>query len=169
MRVLGLGDVSQRQTYFPDDTEYVNETPFEAALLASVLQTLPRNQVQKALQSLYDELPDGGRLIVTVPSLEFACREVVTKNDISLAAYLSLYGMENEPHLSGFTLLWLRRCLEEVGFIVVQARTEHFKMSFKSGELLVEEPAVQNIVIGVKRQVDAEKQIDWIEDAVPSD
>jgi hypothetical protein len=162
MRVLALGDVSQRDMFFPDDVEYVNEAPYEAALLGSVLQTIPRNKVQSALQTLYDDLPDGGRLVVTVPSLEWACRNVVTQPDISLAAYISMYGVEGEPHLSGFTLLWLRRCLEEVGFIVVEARSMGFHMQFKVGLLTNQEEATQHIAIGVKRQVDAEKQIDWM-------
>jgi len=164
MRALALGDVSQRELYFPDGTEFVDQVPYEAALLASVLQTLPRDQVQKALQRLYNDLPDGGRLIVTVPSLEAACRDIVTKDEISLASYISMYGVEGEPHLSGFTLLWLRRCLEEVGFVVVDAHTQDFKMQFTMGNIKVEEPAKQHIAIGVKRKVDAQAQIDWMEE-----
>jgi len=162
MRVLALGDVAQRETYFPNGVEYVNESPYEVALLASTLQLLPRTQVLVALKTLYDDLPDGGRIIVTVPSLEWACRDIVTKDEISLSAYISIYGVEGEPHLSGFTLLWLRRCLEETGFIVVEARSMDFKMKFKLGAISTLEDATQHIVIGVKRQIDAEAQVDWM-------
>ena len=168
MRVLAIGDPTQRSMYFTDDTEFVNEEPFEAALLASVLQTLPRNKVQEALENIYNLLPDGGRIIVTVPSLEWACRNVVTQNDISLAAYIAIYGVEGEPHLTGFTLLWLRRSLEEAGFIVVEARSEGFKMQFKMGALKTEEPASQHIAVGIKRKIDELKAIDWMDEAVPA-
>lgn len=165
MRVLALGDVSQRKTYFQEGTEYVNETPYEVALLASVLQTLPRTKVPEALETIYKDLPDGGRLVVTVPSLEWACTEFATKNDPGLGAYMSIYGTEGEPFLTGFTLLWLRRCMEEVGFAVVEARTETFKMQFTMGELKTEEMAKQHVAIGVKRQVDPRLALDWMQQA----
>lgn len=163
MRVLALGDQSQRSMYFPEDTEYVDELPYEAALLASTLQTVQRTQVTQVLQTLYDDLPDGGRLVVTVPSLEWACTEIVTKADISLGAYMSIYGTEGEPFLTGFTLLWLRRCMEEAGFVIVEARTESFKMRFTMGEIKTEEIAKQHIAIGVKHQVDPKLALDWME------
>lgn len=167
MKVLAIGDKTQRERYFPEDAEYVEVGPFDACLLASTLQTVPRRQVQAALTTVYDELVDGGRIIVTVPALEWACREVVAEADISLGAYISIYGTEKEPFLSGFTILWLRRCLEEVGFIVVEARTEQFKMLFDFGALKKEERAKQHVIIGVKHAVDAKAALDWVEVAEP--
>jgi hypothetical protein len=125
-------------------------------LLASHLQVLKRHMVSKAIQTLYEELVDGGRLIITVPSLEWACRQVVTQNDIPLSAYISMYGPEGEAYLCGFTMLWLRRAVEEVGFVVVEARTESFRMHLTIGKDQIEEKAKQHVVIAVKRQVDPE-------------
>jgi len=167
MRVLAIGDTTQRERYFPSDAEYTDVGPFDAALLASTLQTIPRTQVQIALSNLYEELVDGGRIIVTVPALDWACRDIVTQNDISLGAYMSIYGTEGQPHLSGFTMLWLRRCLEEVGFIVVEAHTEQFKMQFTMGAVKKEEKAKQHVIIGVKHQVDAAAALDWLAVSVP--
>src|SRR3972149_9040633 len=112
MKALVLGDKSQANIFFREqNVEYVNTGPFDAILLASHLQIVQRNQVAKVIQILYDELVDGGRFIVTVPSLEWACRQVCTQNDIPLAAYLSIYGEETVPFLSGFSMLWVRRAL----------------------------------------------------------
>jgi|SRR3990170_1292234 len=164
MRVLALGDESQKSRYFPDDVEFVDEGPFDAVLLASTLQTIGRNQVQIALKKLYEDLVDGGRIVVTVPALEWACRQIVSEEEIGLGAYISIYGTEDQPFLAGFTMLWLRRCLEEVGFIVVEARTETFKMLFAIGELKKEEHAKQHIAIGVKREPDPKLALEWLDD-----
>lgn len=165
MKALVLGDKSQVGIFFRgDEVEYVNEGPFDVVLLASHLQVLKRHQVPQAIQRLYDELNDGGRIIVTVPSLEWACRQVVVQNDIPLAAYISLYGTESENYLCGFTMLWLRRALEEVGFIVVEARTETFRMTITIGKDKIESPAKQHVIIAVKRQVNPRKALEWLHD-----
>jgi hypothetical protein len=157
MRVLSLGDQSQREMFFRgQQVDYVNEGPFDAVLLASHLQVLKRHQVPQAISKLYEELVDGGRIIVTVPSLEWACREVITQNDIPLSAYISMYGPEGEAYLCGFTMLWLRRALEEAGFIILEARTENFRMHLTIGQDRVEEKAKQHVVIAIKRAVDPE-------------
>lgn len=164
-RVLALGDMSQTGMFFTNEgVEYVDTGPFDAILLASHLQTVKRHQVPKVMSELYKELVNGGRIIVTVPSLEWACREVCTQNDISLGAYLSIYGTESENYLCGFTMLWLRRCLEEAGFIIVEARTQTFKLNIHIGNVTKEEKAKQHVIIGVKREIDLEKALEWMDE-----
>ena len=166
MKALVLGDKSQASLFFREqEVEYVNEGPFDAILLASHLQIVQRQNVEKVIGTLYDELVDGGRMIVTVPDLEWACRQVCTQNDIPIAAYICLYGLEKEPYLSGFNMLWLRRALESVGLIVVEARTETFKMHMTIGEQKVEDKAKQIIIIAIKRQPDPQKALEWLNDA----
>lgn len=163
MKALVLGDKSQANIFFREqDVEYVNEGPFDAILLASHLQVVQRQNVATVIKALYEELVDGGRIIVTVPSLEWACRQVCTQNDIPIAAYISLYGLEKEPYLSGFTILWLRRALEEVGFIILEARTETFRMHITIGDKPLEDKAKQHVVIAIKRQPDPQKALEWL-------
>jgi hypothetical protein len=155
MKALVLGDKSQAGIFFREaNVEYVNEGPFDAVLLASHLQVLKRHQVPQALKTLYEELVDGGRIIITVPSLEWACRQVCTQNDIPISAYISIYGTESENYLCGFTMLWLRRAMEEVGFILLEARTETFRMNLTIGTDKLEDKAKQHVVIAIKRQPD---------------
>ena len=163
MKALVLGDKSQANIFFREqDVEYVNEGPFDAILLASHLQIVQRQNVSTVIQALYDELVDGGRMIITVPSLEWACRQVCVENDIPIEAYISIYGLEKEPYLCGFTMLWLRRALEEAGFIILEARTDWFRMHITIGEQKVENKAKQHIIIAVKHQPDPQKALEWL-------
>ncbi len=168
MRALVLGDKSQSNIFFREqDVEYVNQGPFDAILLASHLQIVRRKDVTQVIAKLYDELSDGGRIIVTVPSLEWACRQIATQNDVPLNAYVSIYGTGEEPYLSGFTMLWLRRALEEAGFIILEARTESFRLRLTFGDQPLEDKAKQHVVIAVKRQPDPQKALEWLNE-VPS-
>jgi hypothetical protein len=163
MKALVLGDKSQAGMFFRgQDVEYVNEGPFDAILLASHLQIVQRQHVATVIQQLYDTLNDGGHFIVTVPALEWACRQICTQNDIPISAYISIYGLEKEPFLSGFSMLWIRRVLEDVGLIILEARTETFKMHMTIGETTVDDIAKQHVVRAVKHAPEPQKALEWL-------
>ncbi len=164
MRVLALGDKSQAAMFFGEDAEYINETPFEAVFLGSHLQTVQRHQVVTVLEKLAVELPDGGRIIATVPSLEWACKEIVIRDpeELGLAPYISIYGTEEELCKCGFTMAWLRLCFEEVGMLVVSATSEWFTMHIGMGEASKEERAMQHVIIALKREKDPKDALTWL-------
>jgi len=164
MRVLVLGDTEQAKMFFKDDAEYVNEGPFDSILLATHLQTIQRQFVVPVLSKLAAELVNGGRIIITVPSLEWACKEIATNLDnMGLGPYTALYGLAGVPYMCGFTMPWLRMALEEAGFVVIEARSDFYTLKFKmDDDIEVTERAQQHIAIGLWSKKDPAQAIDWI-------
>ena len=164
MRVLILGDIEQGKMFFEDDVEYANQGPFDCILLATHLQTVQRQHVVQVLSKLADELVDGGRIIATVPALEWACKEIAANLDnMGLAPYTALYGMSDVPYLCGFTMPWLRMSFEEAGLTVIEARSDFYTLKFLlEGDIEATERAQQHIIIGLWHKKDPAQAIDWM-------
>ena len=164
MKVLLLGDVEQGKMFFEDDVEYANQGPFDCILLATHLQTIQRQNVVQVLTKLAAELVDGGRIIATVPALEWACKEIAAHlESMGLAPYTAIYGMAETPNMCGFTMPWLRLSFEEAGLTVIEARSEFYTLKFLiDGDTEVEERAQQHIIVGLLHKKDPAQAIDWM-------
>lgn len=164
MKVLLSGDAEHaRGTIFPEDAEYFTSyaqaqdaAPLDAIYLGHDLQKSDRKYVVDVLKDYRDLLREYGELYVTVPSLEWTARELLQVDEPSLAAYHNLYGTEEEPHRSGFVLLWLRVAMQEAGFMVRHATQELYKMT--AGDKVY--PNVQNLVIGARYDPDPGTALD---------
>lgn len=124
------------------------DNSYDIILLDHFIQQANREQVGKALLFFRDKLKNNGQIVVIVPSLEWACRQVAIKDDAPVMAYLHLYGTKDEPHLSGLTLNWLRLACEAAGLFTIQAYSEKYIVNVNEKE----EPAFQNVYIGVKKE-----------------
>ena len=121
-------------------------------LLAShVLEHFSYWKTDKILEGWLRCLKDGGEIHILVPSLEWACREILSEQP-SPAVYGQLYaGQVNtwDVHLTGFTMRKLRALFEKAGVAVHTARTGVYHIRVGSvGEF----PAEQHYIAGVKGQ-----------------
>jgi hypothetical protein len=155
MKVLVKGDWSQAHTIFPQDSVFDDigkNPPYDAAFLGHCLQMLNLSEVVPYLKEVADLLGELAEVWVTVPSLEWAAREIVTKDEPSVVIPLALYGPTSDPHRCGFTLMWLRVAMEGAGFTTRKAVQEAYQLNIDGiGEYM----AVQNSVIGMKRNVES--------------
>ena len=155
MKVLVKGDWSQASTLFPQDSVFDDtgeNPPYDAAFLGHYLQTLNLSDVVPYLKELALLLDVGNEIWVTVPSLEWAAREIVTKDEPSVIIPLLIYGAVSDPHHCGFTMMWLRVALENAGFTTRKAVQEGYQLNIDGiGEYM----AVQNLVIGMKYDVES--------------
>lgn len=129
---------------------------YDVVVLSNLIQQARRLQVPKILELYRDSLVDGGQLIVSVPSLEWACTEIATNDEASMFTYISIFGDDENPYLSGFKLLWLRGIIERLGFHVQTAHTEQYNISVGEETHRV----LQNVVVAVKRTINASEAIE---------
>lgn len=94
---------------------------FDLVYLTGALEMVRREQVVDSLAAVGPKLAELGELHVRVPSLEWACKEIAVTDSPKMLAYRWLYGTQERPHQSGFTLLWLRMALINSGYNVRQA------------------------------------------------
>lgn len=151
MKVLVKGDWSQAKIIFPKDADFITGDlghipPYDAAFLGHYLPTFKQHECVVYLKEIYPMLKNMGEIWVTVPSLEWAAREIVTKDNPSIITPFMIYGTEEEPYRCGFTLFWLRVVVQGAGFIVRKAVQEVYKIGVDDEKF----DAVQNLVIGMK-------------------
>ncbi len=150
-RFEGLTDVE----FVVNDTQQPEPGSYDVVCLSNLVQQARRLQVPAILQVYRDALKEGGTLIVTAPSLEWACTELAVNEDASLFAYISLFGDDETPHLSGFRLLWLRGMIERMGMLVQNAHAEAYHVTVGEDTHRV----LQNVVVAVKRTPQASEAI----------
>jgi len=124
------------------------DNAYDIILLDHLINQAKRGQVSEVMKFFMDKLVDGGQIVVTVPGLEWACKEIASKDDAPVMAYLSVFGTDDEPHLCGLTLNWLRVVCEAAGYFTVQAYAERYTVTINDKQ----EPAMQNVYIGLKRK-----------------
>lgn len=106
------------------------------------LQTQERENVPATVQLLADAAKDRGEVWIITPSLEWALQQIKLDKPSPLFT-LAMFGSEDKPHRTGFSIAWLRNLAEGAGLITRSAVQEAVKMG--SGEI-----AIQNVVIGAK-------------------
>lgn len=124
---------------------------FDRVFASHVLEHTPYFNAVGALRNWASLLSPTGELHVIVPSLEWAAREIL-KNQPSPGVFGHLYGGQTtqwDAHYGGFTLRLLRKCFEEVGLLVVRARTGEYQIGFMGKAF----PAEQHYVAGVMAHI----------------
>ncbi len=160
-KVLAQGDVERvRQRYGGVGTEIVDDFPpkegeYDMIVLDHLLQQAKRTQAPKIIEMYKKALKIGGELVVITPCLEWIAQQILTEDNLPLIVYLNLYGMDHEPHLSGFTLYWLRLLMESAGLHVKSAFAEWYVARMNDAEYRV----MQNVVIGTRIDEDPAEAI----------
>lgn len=120
---------------------------FDAIFASHVLEHFSYWKTNLVVDGWVKCLKPGGELHVVVPSLEWACREVLSENP-SPAVYPQLFaGQMNEwdVHLTGFTMRKLRQLFEKAGLNVGIARTGIYHIVVGQ---LGEFEALQHYIVG---------------------
>lgn len=122
---------------------------FDAVFASHVLEHVERGKVNAAVENFKYLLRVGGQLWVFVPSLEWACREVLEGRD-TIAVHGVLYGGQKDQwdiHLTGYTKPALRALIQSHGFKIDRSEQTIFT-SIVNGESQI---VSQNLVVGVKQ------------------
>lgn len=123
---------------------------YDIVYASHVLEHIDRESVHITIKNLVDALAPMGELWITVPSLEWAARELLANHD-GVHVQLMIFGGQNnhlDYHRCGFTLRSLRKMMELNDLIVRKAYQAPFQISY--GDKFFD--CVQNIVIGLKYQ-----------------
>lgn len=150
MKILLLGDAEHAVgTIFPEDAQYsqdLKDGPFNIIYADMVLQHMFQDEAVDTMKLWRDHLVSNGELWVTVPSLEWAARELVFEDQPSQASLISIYGTRDKPNKVGFVLVWLRAAMENAGFITKKALQEKYIVSINGKDY----PNVLNLAIGMR-------------------
>jgi hypothetical protein len=114
---------------------------YDIVFANNVLQRFSYMAALNVLKGWEECLADGGELHVIVPSLEWACREVLHERP-SPACMISLFGGQGgdgSVHMSGFTMRLLRADFEKIGLGVFRARTGPVTMGVNGVEMTIEQ------------------------------
>lgn len=174
---VGAGDESVAKTLYPDaevftldidkglGVDFVHDLrkplpkdlcdKFDLVVMSHVLEHMALAEVEPVLRNLQKALiPGKGELMVIVPSLEWAAKEIA--KDIPSPVLLShLYGNQSNDHQfhkSGFTLYLLRAMMEKVGYVTRRAYQEPFLITVDNGEEVLGFKSFQNIVVGLRSE-----------------
>lgn len=125
-------------------TEYKEK--FDIILCVQVLQTLWAAQVGQAIEKLVEDLEHMGELHIHVPATEQAAKALLKEEADPVAFYL-LWGTEDRPFHTGFTLTWLRAEVMAAGAIVRSANIGLFNLRFNEREVRAPEHVVIATVV----------------------
>lgn len=142
MKVLAYSGIENAKKHWPE-AEIVQDNPpihdeYDAIYFEHLLQQLPRKDALPSLILLYNCLKPGGSAIIITTDAQWAGRELSRNDNPSLVSYMALYGDDNEPYQSGWTLVWLRRACEEVGFITDSAYATSFRANVSGEEIVTQ-------------------------------
>lgn len=158
MKVLCYVGEEKALKIWPDAELYQDNPPendkYDGVYLENFLNQLPSHDVTPALKLFLDALKPGGKIVVAVPSLEWACREIV-KSEPNPLAYIAIYGQRGEYSLSGFTLAWLRKGCEDVGFLTDTAYAQEIIANVNGQDLR----ATMNMYVGFKPDESASEAV----------
>jgi hypothetical protein len=113
------------------ETEY--EHPFDFIFCVHVLQTLWAKQVGAAVEKLIHDLAHMGEIHLYVPAAEQAAKSML-KGETDPVIFYLLWGTEDQPSHTGFTLLWIRALLVQYGALVRRAEFSRLSLSFNDKE-----------------------------------
>lgn len=139
------------------------EGEWDILLLSHVLEHVSLRSVQPVLHKCYDLLvaapeddpaSQSGILHILVPSLEWACEQILSENP-SIITRLHIFGAQTDAgqyHKCGFTLLDLRAALTEAGFRIAKLKRGQYgvQVTPKEGAEPVVYLAEQLYAVGVK-------------------
>lgn len=128
---------------------------FDAVISNNALQRVNYMNALPTINAMKACLREGGELHVIVPSLEWACREVLSENP-NPACMVVLYGgqgADSSVHTSGFTMRLLRAHYERAGLAATKAATSPAKIDIggKQYEIL------QHYICGVNGKPELQK------------
>lgn len=136
---------------YPDAIISDDETPvdnsYDIVFLDHFINQTSRKNIPGLIKYFIDKLKVNGQLIIVVPSLEWACMQIAREAEPPILAYLSIYGTDDEPTLSGFTLNWLRKLCEDAGLLTLQTASNRYKVTINEKE----EIGFQHVYLGMKR------------------
>lgn len=121
---------------------------FDVVICSHVLEHIEYQLVIQTVYYIQQAVAIGGELHLLVPSLEWACQQVMTGNQ-TVGMNGVFFGMQTDPweyHKSGFTLDALRQLVEIMGMATRKAVQSIFLVGDKDNP----ERALQNYVIGYK-------------------
>lgn len=116
-------------------------TPFGHIMSLHSLQRVPRNDSMSYLVKMRQVVEAGGMLHLAVPSLEWACRHILTDKP-SPAVFVHMYGPQSGPDdyfLSGWTMRLLRRTLAQAGWKVQEARREEYTIQINGVDVTADQ------------------------------
>lgn len=130
----------------PVPIEYVGQ--FDAVIANGVLQRFNYMVSQAAILGWKDCLREGGELHIIVPSLEWACRQVLMENPspVCMVVLWGGQGGDGSVHTSGYTMRLLRANLDRCGLKATKAKTDKTSIEW-NGKVYEFE---QHYVCGVK-------------------
>lgn len=105
--------------------------PFDLIWMSHVLEHLPLAAAHRVLPKLRDLLAEKGELHIKVPSLEWACEQIISERN-SPVTLNHLYGAQTDPwqfHQSGYTMAGLRALLATKGLYAVHTQREWYQIS----------------------------------------
>jgi Uncharacterized protein conserved in bacteria len=138
----------------PIPPEFVGQ--FDAVMANNALQRFNYMASITALAAWAQCLKEGGELHVVVPSLEWACREVLSENP-SPVCMIVLYGGQGGDgsiHTSGYTMRLLRAHFDKIGLGVTKARTGDVDIEVNGKVMKFQ----QHYICGVKGVPELSKQ-----------
>lgn len=94
-----------------------NKTEYDVLVVGHILPLVERRILPDFVKKLKNLVHDMGEIHFYVPDLDWAAKMLI-KNKPSPLIQFALYGNEQYPHRSGFTLLWLRTLVESAGILV---------------------------------------------------
>lgn len=118
---------------------------FDGVFMSHVLEHFPWARVVTVLRNLREALVPDGEILILVPSLEWAAREILSDRPAAtLQAFL--YGSQHTEwqfHRSGFTLIGLRQVLRYSGFLEEYVAQGRFNINMHNKTF----EAVQNVAL----------------------
>lgn len=125
-----------------------NSMTFDVVYMSHILEHVERHKLQTVMENCQLLLRPGGELWIFVPSLEWACREVLKGNE-TIVIQGSLYGGQKDEwdtHKVAFTVKALTSLVSQFGFKIRKAGMSAY-LSIVNGK---EYTCYQNLVVGVK-------------------
>ena len=139
----------------PDEQDW-EPGSFDIVYLGHVLQFYPRERVSDIVKQFAVFLRPWGELWAVTPSLEWICKTIWKEDEPGIVPYMMLFGTEQDQHLSGFTMHWLRVALQVSGLTVRKAVSQYLNIPDAEGKVT---KVVQNLVIAIRPKEDPAEAI----------
>jgi len=130
--------------------------PFDNIVMSHVLEHLDIQKVPNILNKLwklvryYDHATEQGQVLIKVPSMEWAAKEIVNEKANPVVMF-HIYGAQFNQfqiHRWGYTMPSLRAFMRGAGFTEFQAGVSQYQIYLGDQPF----PAIENVVIGIKLQ-----------------
>lgn len=121
---------------------------FDVVFMSHVLEHIERQHLRTTLENCYNLLQKNGELWLYVPSLEWACKEILAGRE-TIVIQGALYGGQKDQwdlHKAAYTLPALRALVNDFCFTVRKAGLGQY-LSIVNGKTYT---CYQNLVVGVK-------------------